>query len=92
MSQKKTEKSIIQIDHKFHLYSYIILIIESSGPGKTNSLFNAIHQQPDIEQAFIEYSNDMGDIYKKVDEYNSNKKCKILIVFDEMIAILTNRK
>ena len=69
-----------------------MLIIESSGPGETKSLFNAIHQQPDIEQAFIEYSNDMGDIYKKVDEYNSNKKCKILIVFDEMIAILTNRK
>ena len=92
MSQKKTEQSIIQIDHKFHLYSYIMLIIESSGPGETKSLFNAIHQQPDIEQAFIEYSNDMGDIYKKVDEYNSNKTCKILIVFDEMIAILTNRK
>ena len=34
----------------------------------------------------IEYSNDMDDIYKKIEQYNSNKKRKILIVFDDMIA------
>ena len=35
----------------------------------------------------------MGDIYKNIEEYNSNKKRKILIVFDDMIAdILSNRK
>ena len=28
----------------------------------------------------------MGDIYKGIEEYNPNKKCKILIVFDDMIA------
>ena len=31
-------------------------------------------------KAFIEYSNDMDDIYKNIEENNSNKKCKILIV------------
>ena len=31
-------------------------------------------------KAFIEYSNDM-DIYKNIEEYNPNKKRKILIVF-----------
>ena len=36
--------------------------------------------------AFIEYSNDKDDIYKNIKEYNPNKKCKILIVFDDMIA------
>ena len=42
---------------------------------------------------FIEYSNDMDDIYKNVEEYNPNKKRKILIVFDDMIAdIFTNKK
>ena len=35
---------------------------------------------------FIEYSNDMDDIYKNTEEYNSNKKSKILIVFDDMTA------
>ena len=34
----------------------------------------------------IEYSNDMDDIYKNIEEYNTNKKRKILIVFDDMIV------
>ena len=35
----------------------------------------------------------MDDIYKNIEEYNSNKKRKILIVFDDMIAdILSNKK
>ena len=35
----------------------------------------------------------MNDIYKKISEYNPNKKQKILIVFDDMIAdILSNKK
>ena len=37
-------------------------------------------------KSFIEYSNDMDDIYKNIEEYNPNKKRKILIVFDYMIA------
>ena len=37
-------------------------------------------------KAFIEYSNDMDDISKNIEEYNPNKKRKILIVFDAMIA------
>ena len=42
---------------------------------------------------FIEYSNDMGDIYKNIEEYNPNKKQKILIVLDDTIAdMLSNRK
>ena len=44
-------------------------------------------------KAFIEYSNDMDDIYKNNKEYNPNKKQKILIVFDDRIAdMLSNKK
>ena len=44
-------------------------------------------------KAFIEYSNDMNDIYKNIEEYNPNKKGKILIVFEDMIAdTLSNKK
>ena len=44
-------------------------------------------------KAFIECSNDMDDIYKNIEEYNPNKKSKILIVFDVMIDdILSNKK
>ena len=35
----------------------------------------------------------MDDIYKKFEEYNPNKKRKILIVFDDIITdILSNKK
>ena len=37
-------------------------------------------------KAFIEYWNDMGDIYENIEECIPNKKHKILIVFDDMIA------
>ena len=40
---------------------------------------------------FIKYSNDMKDVYKNIDEYNTDKERKILIVFD-MIADTINDK
>ena len=41
----------------------------------------------------IEYSNDMDDIYKNIEEYNLNKTGKMLIVFNDMIAdMLSNEK
>ena len=43
-------------------------------------------------KAFIEYSNDMQDVYKNIDEYNTDKERKILIVFDVMIADMTNNR
>ena len=79
-------------------HPYRMLIIGSCGSGKTNSLFNLINQQPDIDKiylcakdpyeakyqfstkkredvarkhlnnskAFIEYSNNIVDIYKNI--------------------------
>ena len=99
-------------------------MIGGSGSGKTNSLFNLINQQPDIDKiylyakdpyeakyqflikkrndvgtkhfndlSFCLYSNNMVDIYKNIEHYNPNKKRKILIVFDDMIAdMLSNKK
>ena len=43
-------------------------------------------------KTFIEYSNDMQDVCKNIDEYNVDKECKILIVFDDMIADMINNK
>ena len=43
-------------------------------------------------KAFIEYLNDIDDIYKNIEEYNPNKKRKILIVFDGMIANIFGSK
>ena len=44
----------------------------------------------DDPKAFIEYSNDMQDVYKNTDDYNLRKKRKVLIVFDDMIADMIN--
>ena len=41
-------------------------------------------------KAFIEYSNDIDYVYENIDEYNSNKKRKTLIVFDDMIVNIVN--
>ena len=43
-------------------------------------------------KAFIDYSNDMQDTYKIIEDYNPNKKRKVLIVFDDMIADMINNK
>ena len=39
-----------------------------------------------VYKAFIEYSNDLDDLYKNIEEYSPNKKCKVLILFDNMIT------
>ena len=107
-----------------HPYRIIIIIIGSSGSGKTNTLLNLINNQPDIgkiylyakdryedkyqflinkresiglkhfndPKAFFEYSNDMYDVYKNINDYNPDKENKILIVFDNMIADMVNKK
>ena len=43
-------------------------------------------------KAFIEYSNDMGDVFKKINHYNPDKENEILIVFDDMIADMIQNK
>ena len=95
-SMKEHNPNWLQIhDHPYR----IIIIIEGSGSGKTNWLFNLISHQPDTKKiylyakdpyegkhqflinkqnaglkhfndsrTFIEYSNDMGDVYINIEE------------------------
>ena len=62
-------------------YQYLINKRESVGLKRFND-----------PKAFIEYSNDMHDAYKKIDSYNADKENKILIVFVDMIADMFNNK
>ena len=62
-------------------YQFLIKKRESTGLKRFNG-----------SKAFIEYSNDMQDVYKNIDEYNIDKKRKILIVFDDMITDMINNK
>ena len=56
-------------------YQYLINIREKVGIDH--------HTNPG---AYIEYSNDMHDVHKNIDEYNLDSENKNLIVFDDMIA------
>ena len=38
-------------------------------------------------KVFIEYSDDMHDVCENIDEYNIDIERKIIIVFDDMIAV-----
>ena len=122
-----TNENIIEHNSKWPYipdHPYRILIIGSSGSGKTNTLLNLINNQPDIDKiylyakdpyekkyqylinkreevgldhfndpkTFIEYSNDMRDVYKNIEYYNLGRERKILIVFDDVIADMINNK
>ena len=40
----------------------------------------------------MQFSNMMDDVYENIHDYNLNRKGKILIIFDDMIAyIMTNK-
>ena len=43
-------------------------------------------------KTFVEYSSDMHNVYKNIDDYNPDKENKILIVFDYMIADMIRNK
>ena len=62
-------------------YQYLINKLEKVGLNHYDDL-----------KAFIEFSNDMQDVYKNVEEYNLVKKLKVLIVFGDMIGDMVNNK
>ena len=43
-------------------------------------------------KAFIDYSNDMHNVYKNIGKYNLDKGIRILIVFDDMIVAMIHNK
>ena len=43
-------------------------------------------------KAFIDYLNDMRNVYKNIDDYNPEKEKKILIVFDDVIPDMIHNK
>ena len=55
-----------------------------------NNRKNAGIKQFNDSTAFIEYSNDMDDVFTNIDDYNKKRKRKVLIVFDNLIADITS--
>ena len=62
-------------------YQYLINVREQAGLNDY-----------DDPKSFMEYSNDMQDVYINIEEYNQGKKRKELIFFDDTIADMINNK
>ena len=76
---------------KFHLYAKDLS--EPKYDCLIKKLKNAGIKYLNDPNTFIESSNTMDDVYENINDYNPNRKRKILIVFDDMIAdIMTNTK
>ena len=45
------------------------------------------------KNACIKYSNNMGNIYDDINDYNKKRKIEVLIAFDDMIShVMSNKK
>ena len=74
------------------IYLYAKDPYEAKYQSLTNKRESTCLKSLNDRKAFIEYLNDMVDIHKNIEEYNANKKCKIIIVFDDMIADMLSDK
>ena len=80
--QRNKQNLLIRKGVKQSKYEHLIKNRENAGKKHLNDL-----------KAFIDCSNTMDDVYENIDLNNPNRKRKILIVFDDMIAdIMTNKK
>ena len=66
-------------------HSYRILIIGGSGSGKTNSLFNLINQQPDIDKIYLYTKNPYEAKYQLL---INKRECTALKHFDDSKAFI----
>ena len=78
-NQPDIDKIYLYAKDPYEKYQYLINKREKVGLNHFND-----------PKAFMEYSNDMQDVYKNIEDYNPIEKRKILIVFDDMIADMIN--
>ena len=89
LNLEKTNALLNSISHQPDIYK-IYLYAKDSYEAKYPLLIN---KRQDVglkhyndSKAFIEYSNDMDDIFQTIEEYNPNKERKISIVNEDMNA------
>ena len=82
--------TLLHLINNVHPIDKIYLYAKDIGEDKYNYLINK-REQAGIKnlydpKAFIEYSDDMGDAFDNINNYNKNRDKKVLIIFDDMIA------
>ena len=89
-------KTLLHLINNLHPIDKIYLYVKDMHEPKYEYLINkreraGIKNLDDLE-AFIEYSDDMNDVFDDINNYNKNRDKKVLIVFDEMIADIEYNK
>ena len=89
--------TLLNLINKQHDIDNIYLYARDLNQPKYNTLIkkreNAGIKDLNDPNAFIECSNTMDDVFENIHDYDSSRKRKILIVFDDMIIdSMTNKK
>ena len=74
------------------IYLYAKDLSESKYELLINNRKNAEIKHFNDSTAFIEYSNDIDDVFTNIDDYNKQRKRKVLIIFNDMIADIMSSK
>ena len=82
--------TLLHLINNLHSIDKIYLYAKDIGEDKYNHLIN-IREQAGLKnlkdsKAFIEYSDDMDDVFDNINNYNKNRDKKVLIIFDDMIV------
>ena len=88
--------SLLHLINNLHPIDKIYLYAKDLAEPKYEFLINK-GEQAGIKNlndphAFIEYSDDMNDVYVDISNYNKKRENKVLIVFDDMIADIEYNK
>ena len=88
--------TLLRLINNLHPIDKIYLYAKDLSEPKYEFLINK-REQAGIKNlngphAFIEYSDDMNDVYENINNYNKNRDKKVLIVFDDMIADIEYNK
>ena len=88
--------TLLHLINNFHPIDKTYLYAKDLAEPKYKFLINK-REQAGIKNlndphAFIEYSDDMNDVYADISNYSKKRENKVLIVFDDMIADIEYNK
>ena len=95
-SGSRKTNTLLHLINNLHPIDKIYLYAKDLSEPKYEFLINK-REQAGIKNlndphAFIEYSDDMNDVYENINNYNKNRDKKMLIVFDDMTADIEYNK
>ena len=90
---------LLHLIDKLHPLDKIYLYAKDLFEPKYEYLINKINKKEQVRikmlqnaKAFIEYSDDMNDVFENINDYNKKRNKKVLLVFDDMIADIEHNK